>query len=122
MHGLRRIGDDEMERIKRERRTVERGSMASGDPDLLFWGGGCIKLLVEAPSVLAIEDLALLVLLTNLHLRDGAVRMDTVRTGRSAGFIVVIISSSNEKADITPRLKYEGYPTKRHPDKRYLWR
>lgn len=36
MHGFKRIGDEETDKINNDRKTDDRGSFASGDEELLF--------------------------------------------------------------------------------------
>ena len=86
MHGLSRSGEDETERINKDRRTDERGSLERGAVSA-FRGGdavavgdrGCSKVLA------ATDDLALLVPLTRRVLARVAVPWARgIRTARAA--------------------------------------
>lgn len=88
MHGFKRIGDEEIERINRDRRTVERGSTASGDSVVRFSDDGCRQLFIEAvDGVLTTGDREVPVLLTRLGLGYVLDLTRSVRNGRGGRFI-----------------------------------
>lgn len=90
MQGFKSSLEDDTDRIMSDRRTEDRGNLASGEaePDL---GGMCCHALAEVVDVAAAsEDLALLVRLTYRTFAQDAGRLDSVRTEWRGVFMLIV--------------------------------